>query len=184
MKRIQLSLIRQCGIGTAVVVLLAIAAPVHAGPFVPSIFTNADGDMDGSLGYTVNYYSPLASFFRQDCNDANNSVSPYASDIGGDGIDGNCDGLDISAPSHPLPVAVTPDYAITAGSGLTLDASGSHSANGSITNYYWFLDDSGNPAYSTTAPTVIMSQADVNSYFTVGVQDIGLIVMDELNLQY
>lgn len=77
---------------------IPVALEGFSGTTAPTTFTyyaDTDGDGYGDPSSTTSSSSPPAGYVDDgtDCNDANASVNPGATEIDGDGIDNDCDGL-------------------------------------------------------------------------------------------
>jgi len=112
-----------------------------------------DYDDDGD-GYSEN---------QGDCNDADASIHPGATDIPGNGVDENCDGADAVVNTPPTANAGA-DQTVQVSDIVQLDGSASSDSDGDPLSYHWSFVS--RPAGSAA---VLSDSALVNPSFTVDV---------------
>jgi len=151
--------------------------------FNATVFSIVDQDLDGWLapgGPVAQGGGALGGAL--DCDDSDMNNSPGSPDSTVDGVDNNCDGTadNIGSAYLAYPQITFAPLVTSVGSDLLLDASASTSANGSITKYHWFLDDSGEALLSTTSAMDQINWASLDALgYGTGVYNIGLIVVDQ-----
>lgn len=148
---------------------------IGSGPTFPFGAVNGDVSVDGSGNI---YFAPGGSL-----GDPLLRVDPVTGDrdafvtFANGVLSGSNTAIAVVPNGLPIADAGAP-YFLTDGGSLTLDGSLSSDPNGAIVDYQWDLDFDGNTDFTFSVPLGVISQAQYDGLFSIGVNTIGLRVMD------